>query len=31
MKRINVKRKEINKKDFVRRTAHLSDVTRHIK
>jgi hypothetical protein len=31
MKKIKVTRKEINKKDFVRRTAHLSDVTRHIK
>jgi hypothetical protein len=31
MKKIEVTRKEINKKDFVRRTAHLSDVNRHIK
>tara|TARA_R110002020_G_scaffold99536_1_gene236053 strand:+ start:1381 stop:2262 length:882 start_codon:yes stop_codon:yes gene_type:complete len=31
MKRIDVIRKKINKKDYVRRTAHLSDVTKHIK
>ena len=31
MKRIDVERKEINKKDYIRRTARLSDVSRHIK
>lgn len=31
MKRINVDRKPIDKKDYIRRTAMLSDVTRHIK
>ena len=31
MKRIDVVRKKIEKKDYIRRTAHLSDVTKHIK
>tara|TARA_Y100001973_G_scaffold58957_1_gene86803 strand:- start:394 stop:1275 length:882 start_codon:yes stop_codon:yes gene_type:complete len=30
MKRIDVERKPIDKKDYIRRTAHLSDVSRHI-
>ena len=31
MKRIDVTRSKIEKKDYVRRTAHLSDVSKHIK
>ena len=31
MKRLDIERKEIDKKDFVRRTAKLSDVSKHIK
>ena len=31
MRRINVERKKINTKEFIRRTARLSDVTEHIK
>ena len=30
MKRLDIERKEIDKKDFVRRTAKLSDVSKHI-
>ena len=30
MKRIDVQRKPIDKKDYFRRTAQLSDVSRHI-
>ena len=30
MKRLNVNRKEINKKDYIRRSALLSDVSKHI-